>query len=499
MTDRSRSGRCSRTRWDPMPTSRPVCSTRSSTRTAVSAALRAMNGPAPGLLRDVRIDGTSKGMPRVPDPVPLLEAGTQGWTLDDLEPPFVVIRRSALEHNVSLMAAYCDEHGVSIAPHGKTTMAPQLWRRQLDAGAWGISATAAQARVMRGRRPRILVANPLTDAAIRWAAHDLRDDANELACYVDSERGSSCSRLSCGRSRPASPAGAARARPRRRSHRVPGCRGGSRRRPTRRVPRTCCSRVSRATRDDRRRSPRARGGPAVPRRRCAWDAARGARSPVLGVVGERRRQRLLRSRGRRARRGSIGGRDAGGAACGGVRRARRRDVRALVAVRAPSGRGPVPQRDRGVGGRALHAEDGLAIVGLGRRDVSFDQGLPRVLAARRGGGVDQLDGAVEATALDDQHLYCRVRADTRLRAGDLVACGISHPCSMLDRWRFLPWWTTMTPWSRSWPRSSEPPAARRSQPTRGRSATASISTRSPSASRAPTVERAGYGAANRCS
>ena len=84
-------------------------------------------------------------------------------------------------------------------------------------------------------------------------------------------------------------------------------------------------------------------------------------------------------------------------------------------------------------------EDGLAIVGLGRRDVSFDQGLPRVLAARRaGGGVDQLDGAVEATALDDQHLYCRVRADTRLRAGDLVACGISHPCSMLDRWRFLP-------------------------------------------------------------
>ena len=151
-----------------------------------------MNAESPGLLRDVRIEGTSKGMPRVSDPVPLLEAGAQGWTLDDLEPPFVVLRRSALEHNVSLMAAYCDDHRVSIAPHGKTTMAPQLWRRQLDAGAWGISAaTAAQARVMRAAGvPRILVANPLTDvAAIRWAAHDLREDANELACYVDSERG----------------------------------------------------------------------------------------------------------------------------------------------------------------------------------------------------------------------------------------------------------------------------------------------------------------------
>ena len=109
-----------------------------------------MNAPTPGLLREVLIDGTSKGMPPVSDPVPLLEAETQGWTLDDLEPPFVVIRRSALEHNVSLMAGYCDEHRVSIAPHGKTTMAPQLWRRQLDAGAWGIAAaTAAQARVMR--------------------------------------------------------------------------------------------------------------------------------------------------------------------------------------------------------------------------------------------------------------------------------------------------------------------------------------------------------------
>jgi D-serine deaminase-like pyridoxal phosphate-dependent protein len=83
-------------------------------------------------------------------------------------------------------------------------------------------------------------------------------------------------------------------------------------------------------------------------------------------------------------------------------------------------------------------EDGLAIVGLGRRDVSFDQGLPRVLAVRRGGVREDLDGAVEAVGLDDQHLYCRVRPGARLHAGELVACGISHPCSMFDRWRFLP-------------------------------------------------------------
>ena len=61
-----------------------------------------------------------------------------------------------------------------------------------------------------------------------------------------------------------------------------------------------------------------------------------------------------------------------------------------------------------------------------------------VAARREDGSVDALDGAVEATALDDQHLYCRVREGAELRVGELVACGISHPCSMFDRWRLIP-------------------------------------------------------------
>src|SRR6185295_19456198 len=46
-----------------------------------SAAVRVMSTSAPELLRAVRIDGTSKGMPRVSTPVPLLEAAAQGWSL----------------------------------------------------------------------------------------------------------------------------------------------------------------------------------------------------------------------------------------------------------------------------------------------------------------------------------------------------------------------------------------------------------------------------------
>jgi len=405
-----------------------------------------MNAEAPGLLRDVRIEGTSKGMPRVSDPVPLLEAGAQGWTLDDLEPPFVVLRRSALEHNVSLMAAYCDDHRVSIAPHGKTTMAPQLWRRQLDAGAWGISAaTAAQARVMRAAGvPRILVANPLTDvAAIRWAAHDLRDDASELACYVDSERGVELLEAVLREEAPPRP--------------LPvllelGHAGG----------RTGCRGAEEALAIARRvaTSPNLllaglagyEGTIAHGREPSALEEVRRYLAGLRALGTRLREDDLLSSGSFVSVGGSVffdlvvdelgGGRS--GVAMPMVLRAGAYVVHdvGMYERSSPFGHRSAERRFRNafeVWGAVLSTpEDGLAILGIGRRDVSFDQGLPRPLAVRRDGGpVEYLQGAVEANGLDDQHLYCRVRSGT-LRVGDLVALGISHPCSMFDRWRLIP-------------------------------------------------------------
>jgi len=406
-----------------------------------------MSHSAPELLRTVWIDGTSKGMPRVSTPVPLLDAGVQGWSLDDLRPPFAVLRRSALEHNVSLMAAYCDEHGVSIAPHGKTTMAPQLWRRQLDAGAWGISAaTAAQAAVMRAAGvPRILVANPLTDAAaIGWAADDLRDDDHELRCYVDSERGVELLETVLRQEDPPRP--------------LPvlvelGHAGG----------RTGCRGTEEAVAIARRvaSSPNlSLAGVAGYEGTVAHDREPASLEAVRGYLGD------VRTLGARLGEAGVLSPTAFVSAGGSVffdlvveeLGTMRSDVETPLVLR--SGAYVVhdagmyerssPFADRPVRGRFRSAfevwgavlstpEDGLAIVGLGRRDVSFDQGLPRVVAARReDGSVDALDGAVEATALDDQHLYCRVREGAELRVGDLVACAISHPCSMFDRWRLIP-------------------------------------------------------------
>lgn len=45
--------------------------------------------------------------------------------------PLLVLRDSALTHNAASMADWCVEAGVRLAPHGKTTMAPQLFARQL--------------------------------------------------------------------------------------------------------------------------------------------------------------------------------------------------------------------------------------------------------------------------------------------------------------------------------------------------------------------------------
>ena len=107
--------------------------------------------------------------------------------------PLLLLRDSALRHNARAMADWCTSAGVRLAPHGKTTMAPQLFARQLAAGAWGITAaTISQAQVYRAFGvDRVLIANELTDrAGIRWLATELTADPEwECYAYVDSIAG----------------------------------------------------------------------------------------------------------------------------------------------------------------------------------------------------------------------------------------------------------------------------------------------------------------------
>ena len=84
-------------------------------------------------------------------------------------------------------------------------------------------------------------------------------------------------------------------------------------------------------------------------------------------------------------------------------------------------------------------EPDLAILGFGKRDASFDAGYPTPLFVRRNGGVEPLDdNTVEVFSLNDQHAYVRVGLDADLAVGDVVGCGISHPCTTFDKWRAIP-------------------------------------------------------------
>src|SRR6266550_3472031 len=120
------------------------------------------------------------------------DVGKRKWNVLDGEFmfPTMVLKESALRHNVGAMAALCKRHEISLAPHGKTAMAPQLFQMQLDAGAWAVTAaTMWQVRVWRafGAR-RVILANELVEpASVRWIAGELgRDPDFDFYCLVDS-------------------------------------------------------------------------------------------------------------------------------------------------------------------------------------------------------------------------------------------------------------------------------------------------------------------------
>ena len=86
---------------------------------------------------------------------PPADIAARRWNLlaGDLPLPLAALDRDALAHNIQWMQAYARSQGVDLAPHGKTTMSPQLFQRQLDAGAWGITfANVFQLARRRGCR-----------------------------------------------------------------------------------------------------------------------------------------------------------------------------------------------------------------------------------------------------------------------------------------------------------------------------------------------------------
>jgi D-serine dehydratase len=426
------------------------------------------------------IDLSGKGLGAASEETPMAEVARLGWNLlrEDLSLPVAVLSQDVLDHNLRWMQRFIEAYQVNLAPHGKTTMCPALFERQLRGGAWGITlATASQARAAyRHGVRRILMANQLVGKQNMAIVSDLlRDPRVEFFCLVDSADGVD----QLGRFF------------RDRQQRIAvllelGEHGG----------RT-------GVRDEAAETQ-------VLAALARWrDTVSLAGVEVYeGVLPDEAAiraflQRAVACVARLAAQGHFAGRDQviltgagsawfdvvaeelgratlaspGGLATGVVGeqgdRTSDNSARTLQVVLRPgcylthdvgwyreaqqrmAATNPVVQR-LGDGLRPAlkvwayvqsRPEPELAIVGLGKRDVAFDSGLPvpalhyrpnTTAAGMAAAAPSSAPAEWTLTKIMDQHAYMNIPADADVRVGDMLAFDIAHPCLTWDKWRQLP-------------------------------------------------------------
>lgn len=398
------------------------------------------------------IDAYSKGLGNVPGTsIQLTDAARLEWNLldEDVSLPAAVLYADRVEHNLKWMQAFVAEYGVKLAPHGKTTMAPQLFRRQIDTGAWGITlATAHQVRAAyHGGISRVLMANQLVGRRNMMMIAELLSDPDfEFFCLVDSVDGveqlgrffDSVGKqlqvlLELG---------------------VSGGRTGVRDDAQRDAVLDAIARYPDALKlagvelyegvlkeEDEVRA-FLRG--AVQTTLALADAGRFARTPAIlsgagsawyDVVAEEFSKATEASRVEIVLRpGCYLTHDVG------VYRKAQTDIFARNPVAKKMGEGLLPALQLWAYVQSIPEPD-RAIVGLGKRDSAFDAGLPEPARHYRPGSEAprdiSKDEGWEIFGLMDQHAYLRIPAGADLKVGDMIAFDISHPCLTFDKWRQL--------------------------------------------------------------
>ena len=396
-----------------------------------------------------------KGLP-ITEPMRQGAIGVQGWNVlrADTSFPVALLKDSALRHNLAWMREFCERYGALLAPHGKTTMSPQLFGAQLANGAWGMTlASASQVQIAHrfGVR-RVLLANQLVAPADINSIVRLMQGDPDFECFVLADSLDGVARLAQAAAVLACPL------PLLVEMGIPGKRAG-------------CRSV-----DD------------------ALTVARAiAASPSLALAGIEGYEGLLVSHDRLAdvravdafvaqlvelvRRadaeGLFGGAEvlltAGGSAyfdlvargfggVAGLSRPVSAILRSGCYLTSDHGSyqrllGQLDEREQRGGGLrpALEVwsmvqsrpEATLAILTMGKRDASYDVDLPIPLMVHRPGPGQPrgLPPGCSIVKLNDQHAYLQLPAGDAicdaLAVGDLVGCGISHPCTTFDKWPLL--------------------------------------------------------------
>lgn len=114
-----------------------------------------------------------------------------GWDIfkEQVSLPVAVIKQDKIKKNAKWVADFTAKHNMLLAPHGKTTMSTELFKIQLDAGAWGITlATVAQViNAFEAGITRVIMANQLVgkfhfEQIAKW----LESSKVEFYCFADS-------------------------------------------------------------------------------------------------------------------------------------------------------------------------------------------------------------------------------------------------------------------------------------------------------------------------
>ncbi|MEY2246800.1 amino acid deaminase [Streptomyces sp. BF23-18] len=393
-----------------------------------------------------RVDHRFKGLPPDAEGLSVGELAAQRRNLftDGFTTPVLALSAERLTHNLELMETYATRHGLAFAPHGKTSMAPQLFWRQIEHGAWGITlAVPHQVRVAREFGiDRIFLANELVDpAALRWIAAELAEDPDfRFVCYVDSVRGVELMDAALrGSARPVDvvvelAAGA-------------GARTGAR------TEEECEAVADAVAAAGTLRLAGVAGyegevPDANPERVHAWLRRLTALAAAFDAAGRFKDVDTIVV-------------SAGGSAWF--------DAVADVFAEIPGLSLPVLKllrsgayvsHDDGHYRRitpftrvpregALHPAFRLwsqvvsrpspeqAFSNAGKRDAAHDLDLPFAQVVRRG-GTERPAAGIEVSKLSDQHAWLRTAPEADLEVGDWVGMGLSHPCTSFDKWQLIP-------------------------------------------------------------
>jgi len=409
--------------------------------------------------RSFLLNDTVKGIPGGCVSFPVADIQQKKWNVlnSDMTLPLAILKRDVLEKNSRWMRDYTDLTGAKLCPHGKTTMAPQLFDLQLRDGAWGITASTSNhvAAYRQAGVSRILMANQLVGRQnIELIVRELKADRGfDFYCLVDSVDGLDLLLDVLHK--------AEMNRPLQLLLEI-GMQGG---RTGVRDPETAMAIARKIKAAEPLVSLRGieafegifdlvKEDSAVPveqllekvtiiAQTCDSEGLFGKGDIILTAGGSAYFDRVSQVFSKTSLSKKV---------CVVLRSGCYLTHDSGFYTRALDRMGKRSPEISDVEGKLSHAlevcayvqsipEPGLAIANLGRRDASFDMGLPiplwRYGASQNDGQPEPLADGYSVKALNDQHAYIVLPKKSDIRVGDMVGFGISHPCTTFDKWQVL--------------------------------------------------------------